>query len=264
MKLFQVDSFTNEIFKGNPAGVCIVPDNMNINDAMMQNIAMEMNVSETAFLKKINGEYDLRWFTPETEVDLCGHATLSGAHILWETGVEKLESEIVFNTKSGRLFAKRRNDKIELNFPSLEITQVPDNEKINDALGIKPLFTGTDNKRYLLEIDNYEELHEMKPDFNRLKEIGKTAFIITCKSDNNRYDFYSRFFAPSVGVNEDPVTGSAHSYLTPYWVKKLKKNILHAYQASKRGGEIECELTDNKRVLMRGNARTVFEIKMKY
>ena len=261
MNLFQVDAFTNEIFKGNPAGVCILSDNLNINDVLLQNIAMEMNVSETAFLVKFNGEYNLRWFTPETEVEFCGHATLSSAHILWETGLEKIEDEITFKTKSGKLFANKRNDKIELNFPSIEVTEIHDNEKINAAFGIKPKFIGTDNKRYLLEIDNYKELIGIKPDYNLLKEIGRTAFMVTCKSDT-KYDFYSRFFAPSVGINEDPVTGSAHSYLTPYWAKKLNKKILNAYQASSRGGEIECELANNMRVLLRGNAKTVFEIKI--
>jgi PhzF family phenazine biosynthesis protein len=262
MKLFQVDAFTNEIFKGNPAGVCIIPDNVSVNDVLLQNIALEMNVSETAFLKKFDGAYDLRWFTPETEVDFCGHATLSSAHILWEAGIEKNEDEIIFNTKSGKLFANRRDNKIELNFPSIEVTEIPEKKEINVAFGIKPLFIGSDNKRYLLEIDNYKELKEIKPDYNQLNEMGRTAFMITCKSDNNKYDFYSRFFAPSVGINEDPVTGSAHSYLTPYWAKKLNKNILNAYQASRRGGEIECELTNNKKVLLRGNAKTVFQIKM--
>ncbi len=261
MKLFQVDAFTKEIFKGNPAGVCILPDNMEVDDSLLQNLAMEMNVSETAFLKKMNGEYNLRWFTPETEVEFCGHATLSAAHILWETGNEKNTDEIIFNTKSGKLSAINRNSKIELNFPSFDVTGIPADEKINIALGIKPVFTGTDGKRYLLEIADYKELIEILPDYNLLKEIGRTAFIVTCKSDDDRYDFYSRFFAPSVGINEDPVTGSAHSLLTPYWSEKLNKTVLNGYQASKRGGSIECELSDNRRVLLRGNAKTVFEIK---
>lgn len=263
MKIYQVDAFTNVLFKGNPAGVCILTEHTNINDTLLQNIAMEMNLSETAFLIKKNNEYNLRWFTPKTEVDFCGHATLSTAHILWETGLENIENELIFNTKSGKLLAKKVNDKIELNFPIFEIIEVKSNDKINNSLGIKPLFIGSDNKRFLIEIDNYKELLKLNPNFDQLKEIGRTVFIVTCKSDNDKYDFYSRFFAPIVGINEDPVTGMAHSCLAPYWAKKLNKNKLFAYQASKRGGEIECELTDNKRVLIKGNAITVFEIDMK-
>jgi PhzF family phenazine biosynthesis protein len=262
MRLYQVDAFTNEIFKGNPAGVCILSGNASINDILLQNIAMEMNLSETAFLVKKKNEYNLRWFTPQVEVDFCGHATLASAHILWETGLENIENEIIFNTKSGKLLARKIKNRIELNFPIFEINEVQSNEKINTSLGINPIFIGTDAKRYLIEIENYRELLRINPDFNQLKEIGETAFMVTCKSDNPEYDFYSRFFAPSVGINEDPVTGSAHSYLVPYWAKKLKKRILNSYQASKRGGEIECELTDDKRVLLRGNAITVFEIEM--
>jgi PhzF family phenazine biosynthesis protein len=263
MKLYQVDAFTNEIFKGNPAGVCVLHGHVNINDELLQKIAMEMNVSETAFLIKENNEYNLRWFTPEVEVDFCGHATLASAHILWETGLEYIEDEIIFNTKTGKLSAKKINDKIELNFPIYEVHEVEPDETINISLGINPIYTGTDTKRYLIELENYTELLNINPDFNRLKDLGKTVFMVTCKSDNSEYDFYSRFFAPIVGINEDPVTGSAHSYLVPYWAKKLKKRVLRSYQASKRGGELECELTDNKRVLLRGNAVTVFEIEMK-
>lgn len=196
MKLYQVDAFTDEIFKGNPAGVCVLPGNIKINDSLLQNIAMEMNLSETAFLIKSKSEYNLRWFTPEIEVDFCGHATLASAHILWETGAEKISSELVFNTRTGRLTAKRIKDKIELNFPAFDVNKVSSSDKINAALGIDPVFTGTDNKRYLIEIADYDELLNIKPDFNKLKEIGKTAFSVTCGSGNAEYDFYSRFFCP--------------------------------------------------------------------
>jgi len=259
MELFQVDAFTKQLFKGNPAGVCILHENVKNNDELMQNIAMEMNVSETAFVTKKNDEYDLRWFTPETEVEFCGHATLSSAHILWETGLVQNDETIVFNTKSGKLLATKTDDRIELDFPAIEVTEISSKEMINNGLGVKPLFTGTDGKRYLLEINDYDELIKMKPNFEKLKEIGKTAFMITCESQDDKYDFYSRFFAPSIGINEDPVTGSAHSYLVPYWARKLNKSILYAFQASKRGGEIECEL-NKERVLLRGNAKTVFKI----
>lgn len=263
MKLYQVDAFTKNIFNGNPAGVCILNESNQIDDRLFQNIALEMNLSETAFLYKENNEYTLRWFTPETEVDFCGHATLSAAHILWERDIESPVKEIEFNTKSGRLSAKKIDDRIELNFPIFEVDEIEHDPRINKSLAVTPVFTGTNSKRYLIEVHDYSELISIQPDFQLLKEFGKTAFIVTCQSHDRDYDFYSRFFAPGVGINEDPVTGSAHSYLAPYWAKKITKRILHAYQASKRGGEIECELTDNDRVLLRGNAVTVCEIKMK-
>lgn len=263
MKLYQVDAFTKEFFRGNPAGVCILPGNVMPDDHLLQNIAMEMNLSETAFFVKENDEYTLRWFTPEVEIDFCGHATLASAHILWETGRESIEKELLFNTKTGRLSAKKVGDRIELNFPALEVREIPSHEAINRALGTTPTFTGTDGKRHLIEINCCEELVCLTPDFNALRACGKTVFMVTCRSEKPDYDFYSRFFAPMVGINEDPVTGSAHSYLVPYWSKKLKKNIMRSYQASKRGGELECELTGDNRVLLRGNAVTVFEIEMK-
>jgi len=262
MKIYQVDAFTNHIFKGNPAGVCILPQDKMKDDALLQNIAMEMNLSDTAFLCKQGGEYQLRWFTPATEVEFCGHATLSSAHILWETGIEKKTDTIIFNTLTGKLFARYKQDKVELDFPTFEVEKITAQEKINQALGITPIFSGITQKYYLLEIEDYAALKSLKPDFTQLKTLGR-GFIVTCKSDNQEFDFYSRFFAPALGVNEDPVTGSSHSSLVPYWSKKLGKNKLMAYQASKRGGILECELSANGRVLIRGYARTVFEIEMR-
>lgn len=261
IKLFQVDAFTKEIFKGNPACVCIL-ENKESNDALLQNIAMEMNLSETAFLIKMADGYNLRWFTPETEVDFCGHATLSAAHVLWENGLENCENKIFFYTQTGILSAVKKDANIELDFPAFRVDEIPDDERINSALGVSPCFTGTDRKRYLIEVSDYRELKDLRPDFEKLKKIGMTSFIVTCGTDDGLYDFYSRFFDPAEGINEDPVTGSAHSYLAPYWSQKLGKNILNAYQASKRGGEMECELPGNGRVLLRGNALTVMEIDM--
>jgi PhzF family phenazine biosynthesis protein len=263
MRLFQVDAFTDQIFKGNPAGVCILTPEQMTEDALLQNIAMEMNLSETAFLAKQDNEYHLRWFTPETEVKLCGHATLSSAHILYETGFEKEASAIVFNTLSGRLIARRRRSKIELDFPAYKVEKIDEQPKINEALGITPIFTGQSNAQYLIEIADPAVLKDLKPDFTKLKELGHTDFIVTCKSDDPAFDFYSRFFAPAVGINEDPVTGSSHTSLIPYWSQKLGKTKLMSYQASKRSGILECELASNDRVLIRGNAVTIFEIDMK-
>ena len=263
MQIYQVDAFTDQIFKGNPAGVCILPLNKIKDDVLLQNIAAEMNLSETAFLSKWDDEYQLRWFTPETEVSFCGHATLSAAHILWETGLEKKVDVIQFNTLSGKLFARYIRHKVELDFPVFGVEEIPEQNNVNLALGIKPIFTGTTRNIYLLEIESFQVLTNVQPDFTKLKKEGRTAFIITCKSDNPAYDFCSRYFAPSVGINEDPVTGSSHSSLAPYWSKKLGKNKLVGYQASKRGGVLECELSPNGRVLIRGYAKTVFEINMK-
>ncbi len=263
MKLYQVDAFTGEFFKGNPAGVCVLPRPGEANDVLMQNIAMEMNLSETAFLCKKGDEYDLRWFTPDTEVEFCGHATLSSAHVLWELGLEEPGCEITFNTKSGKLFARKMKDEIELNFPVFDVIETEPVDIINRALGVEPLFTGKNGYRYLVEIHDTAGLRNIKPDYGLLKTAGKLAFMVTCKSDDGEYDFYSRFFAPSVGIDEDPVTGSAHSYLAPYWSKKLDKNILNAYQASKRGGAMRCELTASGRVLLSGRAVTVFELEMR-
>jgi PhzF family phenazine biosynthesis protein len=229
---------------------------------LLQNIAMEMNLSDTAFLCKQGSEYQLRWFTPATEVEFCGHATLSSAHILWETGIEKKTDTIIFNTLTGKLYARYKQDKVELDFPAFEVEKIPVQKKINQALGIEPLFSGIANNSYFFEIEGYQTLQSLQPDFAKLKTLGP-AFCVTCKSDNPEYDFYSRYFAPAVGVNEDPVTGSSHSFLAPYWSKKLGKNKLMAYQASKRGGALECELSPNGRVLIRGYARMVFEIEMK-
>jgi PhzF family phenazine biosynthesis protein len=263
LRLYHVDAFTNQIFKGNPAGVCILPlDKMQDNE-LLQNIAAEINLSETAFLSKLGPGYQLRWFSPETEVEFCGHATLSAAHILWETGSVSEQEEIQFDTLSGKLGARYKRNKIELDFPIVEVNEITSRKDINTALGIEPVFTGITGKRYFIEIQNYTMLKGMRPDFSKLKEIGRTAFCVTCKSDSPDFDFYSRFFAPAIGINEDPVTGSSHSSLAPYWSKKLGKNRLTGYQASKRGGILECELISKDRVLIRGSARTVFEINMK-
>ena len=260
MRIYQVDAFTNQVFKGNPAGVCIIPPDKMKDDGLLQNIAAEMNLSETAFLSKQGGEYQLRWFTPATEVQLCGHATLSAAHILWELGLEKKQDVIQFNTLSGILFARYRQDKVELDFPLLEVTEIPSQKNINAALGIEPVYTGVSKNRYLIEVENYSILKAINPDFGKLREIGRAAFAVTCRSEDPDYDFYSRFFAPALGIDEDPVTGSSHSSLVPYWSKKLGKIKLMSYQASKRGGTLECELSPNNRVLIRGSAKTVFEI----
>jgi PhzF family phenazine biosynthesis protein len=260
MKLFQVDAFTAVPFKGNPAGVCLVADLTE--DRLFQSLALEMNLAETAFLKKTNNhEYGLRWFTPEAEIEFCGHATMASAHILWEKGFEPKTSSITFQTLAGVLVARSLGDRIELDFPARNVSQTDMNSSVLAALDIDlPVYCGTDGKRYLIEVKKVADLSGMTPDYNALLKAGHTAFIVTCRSDLPEFDFLSRFFAPAVGINEDPVTGSAHSYLTPYWSEKLGKKIMSAYQASRRGGVLECEMADNGRVLLRGQAITVFEI----
>jgi PhzF family phenazine biosynthesis protein len=261
--MYQVDAFTDQVFKGNPAGVCILSPGEMDNNSLLQNIAMEMNLSETAFIAKKGDGYRLRWFTPETEVSLCGHATITAAHILWENGSENKNDVIKFDTLSGELSARYLDGKVELDFPVFQVKETPAEVNISNALGVEPVFMGlAGNGYHLTEVSDYAILQGIHPDFEKLREIGRTGYIVTCKSDNPDYDFYSRFFAPALGINEDPVTGSAYSSLAPYWSKKLGKNLLRAYQASKRGGIVECVLTPNSRVLIRGNAITVFEINM--
>jgi PhzF family phenazine biosynthesis protein len=260
MLIYQVDSFTDKLFRGNPAGVAI--SDIEIEDTIMQNIAMEMNLSETAFLIKEKNYYNLRWFTPDSEVNLCGHATLACAHILFETKRENQDSEIIFSTKSGILKAKRENDKIVLDFPLQEDIKLKYTPNfLKEAFKTDFIYCGKNDEDYILEVENYEILKSIKPDFELLKEKDSRGIIVTTKSSDERYDFISRFFAPSVGIDEDPVTGSAHCCLAPYWSRKLNKNKFKAYQASKRGGSLEIELVNN-RVLLKGKAITFINAKL--
>ena len=257
--LYQVDAFTNQPFRGNPAGVCLL--SLAKPDQWMQAVAQEMNLSETAFLLPENDGYRLRWFTPAAEVDLCGHATLASAHILWETGRLDTSQAACFYTLSGYLGAKRNADWIELDFPvKLEEACLPP-AGLTDILGIKPIYVGKNQFDYLVEVENAEIVRQTRPDFARLKEIDVRGVIVTSRSDIAEYDFVSRFFAPRVGVNEDPVTGSSHSCLGPYWGKKLGKQVMNAYQASARGGELRVRL-ENERVLLGGQAVTVFKAEL--
>jgi len=261
MRTFIVDAFTDKPYSGNPAGVCILDEALS--DNMMIKIAREINYSETAFLLKQNNTYSLRWFTPKTEVNLCGHATLATAYILYETGLHGTDKRIEFDTKSGILKASIVNEMIELDFPQLFVDECESNEIIEKAFDIRPMYIGKNDKRYLIEIDRVEKLKEIKPDFQLLQKSDRGGFMITARS-HDQYDFYSRFFAPGVGINEDPVTGSAHCYLAPYWSKKLHKLKMMAFQASERTGIMECEIADNNRVLLRGNAVTMNEMKIEW
>jgi len=255
MKIFQVDAFTSRMFAGNPAGVCIFMTNET--DEWMQDMASEMNLSETAFLKKRDDGYDLRWFTPNREVDLCGHATLAAAHVLYETGTETGEMDIKFYTRSGSLSAKKIGNWIELNFPSEEDEAVPDVPEIIRGINARHLYLGKNRMDYIIEVESETILRELEPDIGILKKVGTRGFIVTSRSDDKKIDFVSRFFAPAFAVDEDPVTGSAHCCLGPYWKRKLGKNEFVAYQASKRGGLLKVRVKGD-RVHLSGEAVTVF------
>ncbi|MDD3967066.1 MAG: PhzF family phenazine biosynthesis isomerase [Candidatus Neomarinimicrobiota bacterium] len=259
MKLYHVDAFTDRLFAGNPAGVCILYKD--IPDAQKLQIAAELKHSETAFvlLPPDNGKILLRWFTPLTEVPLCGHATLSAAHILFENDVIPQKEQIIFSTRSGILTAKKLATRIELDFPQIDLSPCANNSALNSALGVTPLFVAKNDALYFIEIASALQLRKLKPDFSALQSIIPGEFILTAVSDDPQYDFISRFFAPAIGIPEDPVTGSAHCYLAPYWSGKLGKKKMTAHQASPRGGTVECELVANKRLKLRGSAVTFYE-----
>jgi PhzF family phenazine biosynthesis protein len=254
-QITQVDAFTDRPFSGNPAGVCILEEMRD--DRWMQNVAKEMNLSETAFLVKAADGYDLRWFTPETEVELCGHATLASSHVLWEERRLQPGEEARFQTKSGLLTARQKEGWIEMDFPAEpERAAVPPAE-LAAALNVVPVYVGKNRFDYLVEIESENILRNLKPDFSLLGRVPTRGVIVTARSLSTKYDFISRFFAPAVGVNEDPVTGSAHCCLGPYWQKRLKRYQLYAYQASARGGEVHVRVAAD-RVMLSGKAVTVF------
>jgi PhzF family phenazine biosynthesis protein len=260
LQLHVVDAFTDRPFKGNPAAVCNTPEPLD--EDLMQKIAAEMNLSETAFLypNQDSGGYTLRWFTPAAEVDLCGHATLASAHILWQKELLRPDEQAVFHTKSGRLSARLEGSWIELNFPAEPAIVCDAPPSLMEALQVDPVFVGRNRMDYIVEIESEDTLIRMKPNFSMLGSVADArGVIVTSKSA--RFDFISRCFFPAIGVNEDPVTGSAHSCLAPYWSKKLGKREFIAFQASARGGLLKLRL-DNDRVLMAGQAVTVLKSEM--
>ena len=253
MRLLQIDAFTDAPFKGNPAAVCILDRERDA--AWMQNVAKEMNLSETAFLMHHVDGFSLRWFTPAVEVDLCGHATLASAHALWEERI--LETEARFHSRSGLLTATQNGEWIELDFPVKPEQPAEPPPLLLEALGAKATYVGRNQFDYLVEVASDEELRALNPDHVRLRTIPVRGVIVTARSSDPRFDFVSRFFAPGSGVDEDPVTGSAHCALTPYWAKKLGKNEMTAFQASRRGGGVRVRLAGD-RVKLGGRAVTVF------
>ena len=249
--LFVVDAFADRPFSGNPAAVCLLE--AAASDAWMQQVAAEMNLSETAFVIGPGAVRNLRWFTPAVEVDLCGHATLAAAHVLWESGTVEKESPVSFETRSGELTARQDAQRIELDFPAsgVEPAKVPDD--LAAALGIEIHRIGRTRFDYLVEAVDAEAVRACRPDFTRLGRLGIRGVIITARSDAPQIDIVSRFFAPGSGIDEDPVTGSAHCALGPYWSEQLGKRVLQARQDSARGGVLEVE-TAGDRVFLRGEA----------
>lgn len=258
LPLFQVDAFSDRPFGGNPAAVCLLPHFPG--DDWLRSLAAEMNLSETAFLVPHDQGYQLRWFTPVAEVDLCGHATLAAAHILWSEGFLPEPAIARFVTRSGELTAEHHQGWIELNFPSQPITDIQsqgDRQILEQIFGRHITFMGEAGPDYFLELDSEQHLRQLQPDFIALAQLSCRGVIVTTRSGEPDLDFISRFFAPQLGIPEDPVTGSAHCSLTPYWGQRLGKTQLVAYQASTRGGWLNLRHSP-ERVYIRGQAITVF------
>jgi PhzF family phenazine biosynthesis protein len=250
----QVDAFTDEPFGGNPAAVCVLPAEREA--AWMQLVAREMNLAETAFLVRRADAYHLRWFTPAVEVDLCGHATLACAHVLWEDGHAAAGETLRFQTRSGLLTAGRRDGLIWLDFPATPAVEGEVPPEIGRALGVPFRFAGRTPFDYLVEVDSEETVRRLTPDLALLGRLAVRGVIVTAAASGSGRDFVSRFFAPAVGVPEDPVTGSAHCALAPFWSARLGRTELRGYQASARGGLVRVEVAGD-RVRLGGNAVTV-------
>lgn len=259
-RLYHVDAFSDAPFGGNPAAVCVMDEARP--DTWMADVAAEMNLSETAFLAPDSAGFALRWFTPRTEVSLCGHATLASAHVLWEEGIVPASGEIRFATMSGPLIARRSGVLIELDFPVRIADPVDDDAAVNRALGAHPVRTSVystpNGKILLLELESDADVRRIAPDFPALASTGARAVSVTAASSGDGCDFTSRYFAPAVGINEDPVTGSVHCLLAPYWAKRLGKNELTGFQASRRGGMVRCRW-EGERVFISGKSATVYK-----
>jgi PhzF family phenazine biosynthesis protein len=258
--LHVVDAFADRPFRGNPAAVCVLQ--APLADDLMQSIAAEMNLSETAFVLAVEGGYALRWFTPAIEVALCGHATLASAHILWELAHVPATQSIRFHTMSGWLSCSRANENwIEMDFPAKTPISCPVPEGMESSLGSSVRSCSQNGMDYLVEVENESILRSLQPNYSTLSQLPVRGVIVTCRSDTEGIDFVSRFFAPAAGVNEDPVTGSAHCALGPYWESRLNKSTMVGYQASQRGGIVRLTVT-GERVLLRGQAITFSRVEV--
>ena len=255
--VIQVDAFTSQPYAGNPAAVCILVKPRD--EGWMRQVAREMNLSETAFAVRHESEWLLRWFTPVTEVDLCGHATLATAHVLFEDGHVTRDDAVHFQTRSGRLTARSSGGWIEMDFPSAPARPASPPPDLLEAIGLAAadtVFVGTNDSDWLVAVEDAGRVRAIAPDMIRLAAVGSRGVIVTAPSDDPKWDFVSRFFGPAVGVPEDPVTGSAHCCLAPYWAERLDRNELVGWQASERGGEVRVR-HEGTRVMLTGQAVTV-------
>ncbi|NGP89432.1 PhzF family phenazine biosynthesis protein [Fodinibius halophilus] len=252
LDIYQVDAFATKLFEGNPAAVC--PLEEWLSDAQMQQIAMENNLSETAFFVENENGFHLRWFTPTTEVDLCGHATLATSHVIFEH-FNYPQKEIHFDCRSGELVVQKEQDRLVMNFPAAKLEEADVPDFLEEAVGVpcQELYRDTD---YLYVVENEQQVHNLNPDIRLLAKADVRGIIVTASGEE--VDFVSRFFAPNAGVDEDPVTGSAHTMLTPYWSKRLEKNELIARQVSQRGGTVYCQQMGD-RVQLAGEACTYMQ-----
>ncbi len=258
--LFQVDAFSDRPFGGNPAAICLLEEPRA--DRWLQQFTQEMNLSETAYLLKQHDGYGLRWFTPALEVDLCGHATLASAHVLYEEGLVPLDDAIRFHTRSGVLTATMRDDLIWLDFPARPVNAVTPPPALLAALGVKPAWSGITgggdalHRNFLLELESEQAVRAVRPDFRAISEATNSGVMVTSRAESPGHDFVSRYFAPYAGIDEDPVTGSAHCTLAPYWSAKLGRLDLVGFQASARGGTVRVRSL-GARVQLGGTAVTV-------
>lgn len=260
LPLYQIDSFTSRPFAGNPAGVVFLDRSRP--DDWLKAVAREMNLSETAFLLPENDAWRLRWFTPAVEVTLCGHATLASAHALWESSRLAGGQAARFDTLSGRLTCTRAEDGwITMDFPAKPVSALENNAGLAEALGATPVFVANSHLDLLVELEDERTVRELAPDIPHLKSLPARGVIVTSRSDSLDYQFVSRFFAPAVGVDEDPVTGSAHCCLAPFWASRLGQNELTGYQASARGGFVRVAMRGD-RVLLSGQAVTIFSAQL--
>jgi PhzF family phenazine biosynthesis protein len=253
MKIYIANAFSNRKFGGNPAAVIPLKDWLS--DMLMQQIASQNNLSETAFVVQQGEDYSIRWFTPTVEVDLCGHATLASAHVLFEH-MNYTGNKIVFHSRSGPLQVTRNGDKISLNFPANAPEKISDDELIEKSIGIKPLAVFKSRFDYMVLLGSESDIETLKPDLVLVSKLPSRGLIVTAKGNDS--DFVSRCFYPQSGINEDPVTGSAHTVMVPFWAKELGKNELTAIQLSVRKGYLDCKLADD-RVVMSGQANTYLE-----